>query len=352
MELPSVTVTMLGASGSGKSTFMLGMYADLSAGRQGYFAHARQDDHVDLMNAWDRLNEDGELPKPTDAEIRQYRFVFNRGVQPLLEIDWLDYRGGAIGDRTTAKDTQSLLQRITKSDSLYLVLDGRALGEWVRALIDERAGGTRAPTLARIRRSLRVEDMTRLLNDAIAARRDVALPAPSVTIVITKQDTLEPLTRIPRRDALGIIVGQLPELLPVAFAPGITTLVNPVQLGDFGAEQAEHVDVSAVRPEGFETPFVFSFAEYLSTQITTTGFFLETVARQEADTDQQIATLQRALGGLFHRGRIRQLTQAQADRVAEVRRLREQLAQMQARAGQLFGELHDRLIIRDGKMPD
>src|SRR5690242_3163575 len=104
-----MTVTMLGPANSGKSTFLLGMYAILSGGDHGYFMHAAEaDQDLDLSEAWDALIDDGILPPPTAETFeRQYDFVFKYGFSSILEIDWLDYRGGAIADRARFDDSDT-----------------------------------------------------------------------------------------------------------------------------------------------------------------------------------------------------------------------------------------------------
>jgi Double-GTPase 2 len=343
---------MLGATGSGKTTFMLGMYAELSAGREGYFVYAPHDDHVELMDAWDRLNEEGELPPPNDERSsRAYVLTFRRGLDGLLMLNWLDYRGGAMSDRMSAPDTSKLIRQLAQSDSIYLVLDGKLVGQWVKAQLDAMQNSGRNPTVQGIRRSLHVEDMTTLLQSALHGR-PAGQPRPSVVVIITKLDTLETITGLRQANVLQIIASRLGDLLPVALADGITCLINPVQLGDFGTEQRPTVDVASIDPKGFSWPFIFTFSEYLNSQIAAVTLFLDTVQREFASTEAEIVALRRGFGGgIFKRGRIQQLTDAQAARVGEARAYRERLVAMQREATRLTADLNGRLIIRNGMYP-
>lgn len=128
MTIPELTLTAIGTKFSGKSTFLLGMFDILSAGLHGYFMFTEDpDEGIDLQDTWDRLMDLGRLPDPT-TKTKCYRFVFNHGLTPLVTIDWMDYRGGALDDRgDSSPDVVELRERLNRSDSIYLMLDG---GRW------------------------------------------------------------------------------------------------------------------------------------------------------------------------------------------------------------------------------
>lgn len=351
-DAPTVTVTMLGTSGSGKSTFMLGMYAILAGGVRGYFAHAAHDDHLQLMDQWDLLYEDGRLPPPTPERTRNYRFHFLQGLEQLLLIDWMDYRGGALSDHSSSADTAELIKRMVASDGVYIVLDGMVVAEWVRAMV-EAAVEQRGPLeLGRLRRKLRVEDMTGILLRSITDREHEGKPPPSLVVVITKMDTLTTITKLPLHETMGLIRDYLPDLLPAAHAEGVTTLLQPVQLGDFGTEQTEVVDKNSVAPRDLEKPFIFTFLEYLTNRIAEENQFLHAVTKQHAKTDQELAAVKRRFGAqFFQRQRLDQLSQQQQRLVADAERTRSTLEQMREKAERLRADLRDAWIIRNGRTP-
>jgi hypothetical protein len=352
MDIPTVTVTMLGPSGSGKSTFMLGMYATLAGGHRGYFAHAAHDDHLQLMDAWDLLYEDGQLPPPTPERTRNYEFHFLQGIDPLLRIQWMDYRGGALSDRAEAGDTAELIKRMTESDSVYLVLDGTTVAKWVRAKVDAEVAGRAQPEIGRLRRILKVEDMTSMLQSAITQRRELGKQAPSLVVVVTKMDTLTEISRLSEAETVGLIRDYLDDLLPVALVRGVSALVQTVQLGEFGTEKTAVVDANRVAPRDLEKPFIFTFLEYLTNRITEETRLLEVVTRRQAETDLELATLRNRLGSsLWRRGEIGGLTEAQRQLVAEAERTRQSLQDMESRAERLRRDLRDTWIIRDGSVP-
>jgi hypothetical protein len=65
----------------------------------------------------------------TTSSPRAYRLVFKDGPTPVALIDWEDYRGGAIFDRSDGPDVPRLRERIHASDSFYLTIDGAQLRE-------------------------------------------------------------------------------------------------------------------------------------------------------------------------------------------------------------------------------
>src|SRR5271157_1839611 len=134
MATPELKLTMLGTTGSGKTMFLLGMYDTLSTGLHGYFLFTEDPDQgVDLNEAWEKLTEGGELPPATAVnQSKHYRFAFNHGFTPLVTIEWMDYRGGAITASTSSNaDVSELQKQLQESDSIYIVLDGGKLANWL-----------------------------------------------------------------------------------------------------------------------------------------------------------------------------------------------------------------------------
>ncbi|GII87619.1 hypothetical protein Ssi03_56090 [Sphaerisporangium siamense] len=242
-----IVVTMLGAPMSGKTTFLLGMYATMSLGERAYaLLEKDQDKDFELGRAWDRLCAEGVLPPPTPEEPFEYRFTFLHGKDPLLRLDWTDFRGGAmttpLGEANgfiESPDARRLVQRLAATDSVYLVLDGSRLGASPQALETRR--------------------MTALVRSALL-EREPARPALSVVVLLTKADRLlaelpQHLTITQRLDrALETILG----LLPVMRQPGMTAALCPVTVGGFGAPTRGRVDPATVRPFWLHKPVMFT----------------------------------------------------------------------------------------------
>jgi len=345
MTVPDLTLTMLGAANSGKTTFLLGMYDILSTGLHGYFTFTEDPDQaVNLRDAWDLLVDKGELPLPNDVDqSKYYRFVFNHGFTPLITVDWMDYRGGALDDHTTSgSDVSELRERLNRSDSIYLILDGGVIAKW----LDDPA------KLPLAKRRLQVRAMTDHLQRAMQHRREKGLPFPSIVVIITKADLL----RSPSRgvgQALAQVVDQLEALLPVVFAVGVTALVCPVKVGDFGdsgEERVTSVDVKTIDPVGLHRPTIFSLMHYL-----TVGLGGRSVAVGEAEAglsevEEQMAALNRGFSAFLHSRRTAQLRNVAGAYTDTIENEKRQTRLDQDLISRLSHELQAHPIIRDGEL--
>jgi hypothetical protein len=348
MALPILTVTMLGPSQSGKSTFMLGMYAILSAGLSGYFVYAKNaDDDLELSDRWDALLDSGDLPPATDLDgMKTYDFVFKDGLESLVSIDWMDYRGAAIRDTSTAADAAKLHSRLVESDTVYLVLDGEKLGAWVRARRENASANA-----DRARRQLSAVRMTRLVNEAIDMRRDRGLPAPSLLILITKVDALAAVAGTKKTEAVQLAARFMQELLPVAFIPGITALICPVQLGDFGPGAHKEIAPDSVNPLWLHKPFVFTILRYLTAEIDSSDAAMRAI---ETDMRTSAAEISRWDSGFWSRvwysDKISQGRSTQQRRSQDIQAKREVLDKMRGRLGKFTEELAGLVWVVDGQM--
>ncbi|MCX4699204.1 hypothetical protein [Streptomyces sp. NBC_01373] len=338
-EIDQITVTMLGPSLSGKTTFLLGMYSVLSAGLNNYFLHATDwDQNLDLTEAWDALVDDGLLPPPNEADmVKPYSFVFREHLNPLLSIDWLDYRGGALDDRLRGEDsdTRTLIARLDMSDAVYLVLDGRYLRDPVTP-----------NTIARVRRVTKAQHMTRLLQQTIDNRRKADQPPPAVIILVTKADLVAEARHPADRSVIwDQLVQDVTQVLPVCFLQGITTLVCPVMLGHFGVEETQQVDPQSVQPMGLHRPLLFSLLRYLE------GIRLglnETEAEFRREVGRRELTAANHKPSWWQRSLHLELAEATAD----ARKQADEIAQI----AQLASEFHERVarelqglaVFRDG----
>lgn len=334
MDIPSLKVTALGRPGSGKTTFLVGMYADLSAGHDGYFLNATDPDvDLSLAEAWDRLLMDGELPAANAAENVHYPFVVLEGLNSLLEIDWLDYRGGALDDRTDSGegDVPQLMDQISESDCVYFVVDGGYLAQPVTP-------GRRLGTLTKSG----LKRMTWLYQDVV--RRTESKPP--IVLLITKAD------RIPaeRRENLEELVDELRDLVPICFTEGVTTMVCPVMLGHFGDGSADKVEPGDIEPHGLQIPIIFVLAEY-AWRVAQAAHLAERAANADKE---QLRTEQAALAndGLAilkfgQRGRVNDRIAQTDDRIRQLNALASEMGKL---ADVFFGELSDYPILRDGAL--
>ena len=103
-KLEDIKITMLGTTGAGKTSYLLGMYAVMQTGVQGFTLSAKDIDmDLDLTERWEQLiSLEGEdrWPAPNAAATEHYAFDFSYGFRPLIGFEWLDYRGLALSDRS------------------------------------------------------------------------------------------------------------------------------------------------------------------------------------------------------------------------------------------------------------
>jgi hypothetical protein len=251
---PHLLLTMLGASGTGKTTYLVGMYAEMSFGAKGFFLSADQDTHVRLTRQWDQMVGAGILPRGTD-ESTTYPFRFRYGTTPLLSLEWVDYRGGAVASTTDTPDAAGLLKRLERSDSLYLTIDGATL-----------AGVLRSERKA----ELELRRSTSLYNNIVAnvldARRAENLIPPSIVLLVTKGDllidVLEGDSEERRQQVANWAVGRYPQF----FGPDRDVAVCVVSLGELGYAPDARIDASLVDPIAVHKPIVFTLFSWYRRQ--------------------------------------------------------------------------------------
>lgn len=248
-DIPTVDITMLGPSRSGKTVFLHAMYATLAAGVDGYYLLTVDPDiGLDLMDAWEDMTQGVKTPEPSDDRPITYEFHFKEGFDRLARIVLQDFRGGALRARQHENDARPLRDRLAVSQSIYIVLDGEDLATWLG-----RPEGTPPDRILELQRIH--EHLQRAVDDR-RAHDDTALP--SFVILITKMDLLDDIPGMDRRTALRRIPGLLREPLSTLFGPGVTTLICPVTVGELGTRADPQLHEGAVRPQGVDRPLAFS----------------------------------------------------------------------------------------------
>lgn len=336
-------MTMLGTTRSGKSTYLLGMYAILSAGLNNYFVRTEDPDQdLDLSDAWDLLCDNGELPPPTTSgDYRNYGFVFSHQLTSLISIDCADYRGGALADRAENNEDVGLLhQRLEASDSIYLVLDGERIGDWLAGDLSDHD----------VQRKLKIARMTQHVQRAVEARQARGLPAPSIVLLITKADVVKE-----KNGSLGPALRRAAEnlerLVPVAYQQGVTALICPVQLGRFGSGNHEQIDTALIDPVGVHRPLIFTLMHFLTEGIEAHQDELrELKAQRDAATAEALRLRTGFMNGLFRRGAIRRNEDDARDYEADWNRVGRDLGARGDRIAQLAAELKGQYIVVDGKV--
>lgn len=235
--MADLTITMLGASGAGKTCFLVGLYNALRVpvkkfGLVAVDATPDVDTDKDLEDLWLRLHETGHdrWPAPTDTS-REFTFAFQYAYKTILTFDWLDYRGGALTDQPAESDVRSLVARLQRSDAIFLCVPGDALVDG-----NPRAAKTDRMNifLGRLRNALKPDD-----------------PLPTVVLVLTKWDVC-----VARGMTTAQIIEGMKELFNPLFAPGGKWLVTicPVTLG---AGLSQNRDAADIAPRHIHLPVTF-----------------------------------------------------------------------------------------------
>lgn len=165
---------MLGHSNAGKTTYMASMYSIMNARHQskrGFGVVTTNDgDHHTLLKLGNRIAHQGDYPSATDVRT-EYAFSLTLNGKTVLPFKWVDYRGGALYDRSddSTSDLDMLTDDLCNSDAVLVFMDAPTL-------VDESGEDP-----------LDIGRLTAILGNIA----NVTLPPP-VALVISKSDALLP----------------------------------------------------------------------------------------------------------------------------------------------------------------
>jgi hypothetical protein len=351
MALPVIKISILGASSSGKTMFMHGMYATLSMGGRGYFlGTANPNDDLRLTRQWELLRRQGKVPEPTQVNQEQsFEFVLNKGFDPLVRLDYVDFRGGVLdGMDDEAEDVAKIQQRLLSTDSIYLIIDGVQVASWIRTIGDEPDADV---TISRAYDPMLIGRLGRFLGDAVRSRRQAGRLAPSAVLLVTKADLLEELTGMKRGEALRILLRRLESMFPALFFDGLTTLVCPVQLGNLGLNGPTVGQAVKLDPVGLSVPFMFSLYYYLTETLANDRTKLDEFNAARGAGAEQLAALRRTFGGgLFAGSRIARAQKDIADSELRIQEAAQAISRNDGLLTDLTEQLRGYPIIKDGKL--
>ncbi|GAA2038405.1 hypothetical protein GCM10009839_44930 [Catenulispora yoronensis] len=343
MTVPQAKVTMLGTKGSGKTTYLLGMYAVLSAGVQGHtLVTTDLDDDEDMADAWYELCDNGRVPPATSTEPKLYSFIFRQDGETILTFDWEDYRGGAMdGNQPEATDAGRLQARLIESDSIYLVLNGTHLAG--SPVVDERRDGVKRMTLAR--------RMNAYLANTLSERAQRGVQLPSITVLLTKADMIRQASpRTPPEELMDQLCDLVQRLLPAAFEQraGSRTLVCPVQLGAFGQDMAGEdltLDTSKVNPRNLAYPLIHSFLNLLDTNVRSDRFAAGRLQNRITESADDLEKYRKTFRSIFQPKYVASQTRAIQDEREQLEKMQETVARMDTQVARLVGRLEEARIM-------
>lgn len=238
----NIKITMLGTTGAGKTCFMVGMYAVMQLGVYGFTLSAQDmDDDLELSDNWERLTEGGEDRFPVStSSTHNFGLDFSYGFKKLMGFDWLDYRGGALRDKSTQADVQELEATLVQSSCVFLCISGEHLANKIES-------PAQALDLAKKTRSDR-------MNSFLTKLREKRGPVP-VVIAITKFD----LCKGRKRED---ILEDTQKIFNALFTPdgGWLVMICPVSLGK---SLASDKVAGSIDPVNLHLPLIFAiYAQY------------------------------------------------------------------------------------------
>ncbi|MGF1588459.1 MAG: hypothetical protein ACFCU7_04290 [Pleurocapsa sp.] len=240
MKLEEIKITMLGTTGAGKTSYLLGMYAVMQTGIKGFTLAAKEMDlDLELTQRWEKLislKGEDRWPTPNAATMEYYGFDFSYGFRPLMGFQWLDYRGLALSDRSTEQDVADLVQYLTESQCLFLGISGEYLTSPI------------TPTTVR---EIKSDRMNQFIQQYISINKNPNPKNPfPVAIVITKYD----LCHHRNKDE---IIADVKKLFQALFTPnsGWLVMICPVSLGKELCNDPENANII---PVNVHLPVVFA----------------------------------------------------------------------------------------------
>ncbi|TVQ45032.1 MAG: hypothetical protein EA365_08875 [Gloeocapsa sp. DLM2.Bin57] len=317
----NMKITMLGTTGAGKTCYMLGLYSVMQMGVQGFNLSA-QDPDVDLRltDLWDRLIDvtgEDRWPPATANDPQTYAFYFTYALQPLISFDWLDYRGGAMTDNSSAEDTQILRKRLQKSDCVFLCISGEYLQEPANQM-----------QLMSKARKMKVNNMIPYLIELGNIIKPSEQKPYPIVITLTKYD----LCAHRRKE----VIEDIKTMFAPLFTPnsGWLVMICPVSLGK---ELAENIASGEIDPKNMHLPLVFAVYAKLR------EFYL---TEQEQRDNQQSVLDQLRSGNWFERW----FNSADIDRTSQgIAYQQKQIEELQRKIALLAQELENTPLFLGGK---
>ncbi|MBW8482206.1 hypothetical protein [Actinomadura parmotrematis] len=276
-EKDEATIAVLGAPRSGKTTYQLALLAGMTAVGGRFSLHAHHEDGVDMFGRWQAIVDGGQVDVTDAAPVRRV-FTFSRGLVPLTDVRWTDFRGGALdtkGGPGGASDTAELYEELARADCVFVMLSG----EHFRRPAGRRPG-------AELLGETRAHQISRLITMTCTRRHEAALPLPALALLVTKADLVDWEER-----AVGDVVEELRTLLPVAFGAGTRTAVCRVSAGPLNGTGQGPAQRGSAAPSGVHLPLLFALAEHYRTRAIRLEERLAASALRQEQIGRELAEL-------------------------------------------------------------
>ena len=236
-----IKILMLGDSSSGKTCFMLGMYAAIQNGSKFSLKATDPDEGVEMATLWSTIvGESGEERWPRGTDTPQiYNFELCYAYKSLIEFEWLDYRGGSMLDISSDDNVRTLRNYAAESNGLFFCISGKDLREPVtEANLQNIAIKSKANLMGQYLQYLNIN------------RRPARKKSFPIIIMVTKYDYCYHRNK---RE----LMEDVKKMFPPLFAPNSDWLVMicPVTLGKDLAKNKENN--GEIEPKNLEIPVAF-----------------------------------------------------------------------------------------------
>lgn len=323
-------ITMIGNTSSGKTCYMLCMYAFMSMGLNGFTLNTTDPDQdIQLMDQWEELSEENNLPTATvaksqDEPVYNYNFNFNYGARPLINFEWIDYRGGALTSDSSSDDANVLRENARESDCLFLCVPADILID--RIVEEDGTVNNRAKLKAASSRRLavgKVNSILSLIQEDIQQKqgKDTTIP---IAILITKFDLIF------GKRSKDEITRDIQELFNPLFTPdsGWWTMICPVSLGkditikkNNGSQQL----LGEVDPINVQIPLIFAIYSQLRKDAMNVEYALASTKQKLSDQQKEQEIMQsKLLVKIFKPGDLKRANANISGSVSQIGKIEEQ----------------------------
>lgn len=306
----TIKITMLGNSRAGKTAYLAGMFGYMSASiaiedTNDFFSitygEKFKDKYTELMKMWEELINKAIVPTPTGSEetfIIPYSFTFNYNSEPLVNFDWIDYRGGALNQLGTSEG-EELLETVVESDCIILCVSAENL---TKPIVKED-GKVNMNSLLKLNTSsgIPLERINTFLNRVEQNNRNSKSNIP-IVIMITKYDLLMDSSNISYGESIqprnvrkqDEIIRDIQYLFKPLFRPNSkwSVFVCPFTLGPeiIIKEDNDKKEVvkGDIEPLHAEYPIAFAIYSYLQKEILSSD---KQIANTSSSRDKEIARL-------------------------------------------------------------
>ncbi|NEP79838.1 MAG: hypothetical protein F6K39_17690 [Okeania sp. SIO3B3] len=176
-----IKILMLGDGRSGKTCYMLGMYAAMPTNSKFSLKATDPDQGTRLSASWSTIVNglDTQRWPPGTDQPKTYNFEFSYGYKPLIEFEWLDYRGTSMSSLSISSEdnVEALRDYANQCNGLFFCISG----EYLSFPINNA-------NITRIITQTKADRMANYLQDLGVNRRPDEKKSFPIVILVTKYD--------------------------------------------------------------------------------------------------------------------------------------------------------------------